>query len=691
MRLFVVIIGVISVTISRAITNYIRQLYVLNGIVQDRKLIQPPAITPQPEGFVHEHIPSPVVTISAPNADPEYNEYRWEALLFAINERKLHFCLAVGLILAIFALITLEGKSPEPAPAPAPAPILETSPKKRKKRRQHTRVLQPLSSDFLNRPSFWGSNSNILQKSSLFHEPLLETFNTELDLENPSFYGSKSKPVTVKYSTWSDTAKEMYPILDYVQQDENETAVIKLFKHKPNEDTEFQIGPESEVEFEDAELKFLDIRDAEVVLCGNESQQSKSLDESFDMGSPKTPLECELVLELPEEELQFRETDDSVNSTKSFISMNMECTGNRASIIEVTSAESRRKQLLQNELESIYTLDYQIQVLLNNNTSKDPGEFFQMLGIDVTLSLSSTELLKIFDSLYQMSFFSSNNEILDTIRLEVDLLLINSKFETKEFIISKLRYVLCTEYKGSDSNMIQLINSYKTVLQTSTLLLFQVLENDGFTFTEIFSLICDCFSFTEVSMVLEEFITFTVKVIEKVNDNPSISECISEYLSFCFATLDMESATKVFKEVFKILKDYKVEAHKKYYIILKCLRCYLCFNKDEITQQLTSHPSQNKFDTCAFNSTRIFVESLPKMMEEVKNHGTSPLLLEIFNMYQIITKLFVTNDAIPSPIRYEFLSLHVIPAYNILKSIVHEAYENFNPPVMIESLQFPHK
>lgn len=692
MRLLVVIIGVVSVTISRTISNYFRQLYVLNGVVQERKLIQPQAITPQPEVFVQKHLASTTVKITVSLSDPDRLEYGWEAFLLAIDERKLYFWSAVGLILVIFVLITLEGKPSPSKPAPAPVPLLETVSKKKRARRQHTRVLQPLSSDFLNRPSLWGGSSNVLQQSSLFDEPLLKTFNAEIEDRSSSFYGSKSKPVTVQYNSWSDTAMEMYPILDYVQQDENETTVIKRLENQPNEEPEAENGPEFEfIAFKDAELRFLEVKDDEVEECSYESQQPKSLDGSFGIGSPNTPLESELVFEASDNDLQFRDSDHSVNSTKSFISLKLEDTANRASVIDVTSPESRRKQLLHNELESIYTLDYQIQTLLNNSTSKDASEFFQMLGIDVTLSLSACELQKIFDSLYQMSFFSKKNGILDTIRLEVDLLLINSKYETKEFIISKLRYVLCTEYRGSDSNMVQLIDSYKTFLQSSTPLLFQILENDSFTFTETFSLICDCFSFTKVVMELEDFIMFTMKVMDKVNDNPSLSECISEYLSFCFATLDMESAPKVFKEVCKILTDYKVESDRKYYIILKCLRCYLCFNKDELTQQLTSHPSQNKFDTCAFNLTRTYVEYLPKMIQEVKNHSTPPLLLEVFNMYQIIAKLFVTNDAIPSPIRYELLSSLVTPAYSVLKSVVHEEYEDFNPPIMIESLPFSPK
>lgn len=601
--------------------------------------------------------------------------------------------LLVGLLLVIFSLALIAVQTVPSIPEFSP----RTS-KKRKSRRQHSRVLQPLSGDFMNHLSSWDVLYRLQKKYQPYSQtetPLLNSFHAEFESENES-YGTKLKAVTVQYNRWSDEASEVFPVFESVEQSESaemgaKKDTLELFDiSEPSiewreSNDYFQNNNFEQKENHSQSQNFEDnFQNHSVEQKELNAQDEVQLIESFktsDTTKPRLDTSKEMVI---------NDTILSLTSRGSFSSFAAGKESHRTSVINVVDSGDRRKQLLQNDLASVYTLDFPMKVLLKSNTSKDPNEFFYLLGIDITLSLTSNEQKRIFESLYEMSF-NTKAEILSTMKLEFDFLLHGEKFETKEFIISKLRYVLCTEYKGCDTNMMQLLQQYHTFLESSFDLLFKVLEKDRFTFTETFALICDCFSFTKVTMLLDVFIKFTHITLKRVNNNPYISDCISEYLSFCFVTLDMKSATKIFKQVCGIIKEEKQESYKKYCIILKCVQCYICFNKDEIIRELIAHPNKNKFNTCAFDFTRTFVDNLPNLLEETKTRSSSILELELFNMYQIITELFISNELIPSPIRYELLSEYVFLAFNDLRQIVQEDYKGFSPPAMIESLPLPSK
>lgn len=317
----------------------------------------------------------------------------------------------------------------------------------------------------------------------------------------------------------------------------------------------------------------------------------------------------------------------------------------------------------------IFLLDTEIEMLLLS------GSALLQLDIAETFDLNILELEEVIHLLEGVETG------LNRIQREMDI----DTIKEKERLLKKLRFFLYMGVKDTHFDEISNI-CMDWIWKHTDLIIGAVLYGNKLASVQGILILRDALVYaSKLQIGVSQFNYCLTQLIEAFVTTPQFEEIIAK--SVCTIVIALESSM-LDLTLFALIEDsFESCIHEtlKQLLLLKCMKYYICFNRDAIVKELAQESFTNKSNTCALKMLRLLIASLErknrflstadfsKPMVELNlflGSNLNNFKLQLVDLYLIFIEVFLDTNQICPSIKCELLSGYIIKIYCLLKPLV---------------------
>lgn len=347
----------------------------------------------------------------------------------------------------------------------------------------------------------------------------------------------------------------------------------------------------------------------------------------------------------------------------------------------------KNKESFFNPVEN-YTLNGDLEMLLASDSRVSSSRIFD---IGESFDWDVLKLKEILD------LFDQDKAELKRVRKDIEML---DTIDDKEKVLQQVRFFLYMSFEDEHFNEVS-NHCMKWVPDHIDQIIRIIGEEKESTSIQGILVLRDYLTFASKYQVsVSHFNYCFLKLIEVMVIDPQFKEVITK--SICTIVVALDS-TMLESTLFTIIENQfqsPIQQTPKQVILLRCMKYYICFNKDSIVEELVQESYVNKSKTCAFRMLRLLNTSLETKMESpmkskiptIRRHlkqlpcsslNTS-FKLELIDLYLIFVDVLLNGNRISPSVQYELLTEHISKFYELVKPLVESEFKKLPPPELKE-------